>query len=228
MPSIEHELTKLSRSRSFAIFDLSHGYWQLSLPKFSQEYQSIITPDVVYIPTSVIHRRRNAVMYLPSKLATLIPNELLEITVWWLDDMFLHANKIGKQISAVAQFFSFCFTYNSKLHHTKCTYFGASICWGGQTISREKVTIDSRQNKCIQKISAPLTGADAQQFYALRSGCCHVFLTFLQFLDHRLPYQKKCITLLDGERARRQFRSHLLRLVRVKYPSKTSVSAIPR
>lgn len=37
MPNLEHELAKLAKSLYFAIYDLSHGYWQLPLAKCSQE-----------------------------------------------------------------------------------------------------------------------------------------------------------------------------------------------
>lgn len=36
MPCIENELTKLYRSTVYTSFDLSHGYWQLSLHRDSQ------------------------------------------------------------------------------------------------------------------------------------------------------------------------------------------------
>lgn len=61
MPNLEQELTKLSDSRYFGTFDLSHGYWQLPLERKSQELQSFITPDGIYSPTRVLHGTTNAV-----------------------------------------------------------------------------------------------------------------------------------------------------------------------
>jgi len=68
MPNIEHELTRLSASRYYATFDLSHGYWQLELDPASRTLQSFITPDGIFSPTRVLHGTTNAVTHLQSSL----------------------------------------------------------------------------------------------------------------------------------------------------------------
>ena len=64
MLNLEHELTKLTGSRYYATFDLSHGYWQFELDKDSQDKQSFIIPDWIYSPTPVLHGTTNAVTHL--------------------------------------------------------------------------------------------------------------------------------------------------------------------
>jgi hypothetical protein len=68
IPHVESELSRLKSSKVFATFDLSHGYWQLSLASESQECQSFITPDGVYSPTRVLHGTINAVTHIQAVL----------------------------------------------------------------------------------------------------------------------------------------------------------------
>lgn len=101
MPSPEHELVKLSRSGYFAVLDLSHGYWQHPLSKTSQECQSFIASDGIYIPTRVLRGTTNAVMYLQATLAALMPDELRPNILWWWDDIHIHSKTVLNHLSAV-------------------------------------------------------------------------------------------------------------------------------
>lgn len=82
MRNIEHEFVKLSNSKYFAIFDLLRGYWQLSLDKASQYCQLFITLDVIYTLIRVWHDSTNAVMYLQSIFASLLPDNLRSNIFW--------------------------------------------------------------------------------------------------------------------------------------------------
>jgi hypothetical protein len=57
IPHLDYELNRVAGSSVFTTFDLSQGYWQLSLDAHSQECQSFITPDGVFTPTRVLHVR---------------------------------------------------------------------------------------------------------------------------------------------------------------------------
>lgn len=76
MPNLDHELKKLSLSRFFDNFDMSHSYWQLMLALEYQELLSNITPDGIFSPTRVLHGTTNAVTHLQSLIAEIIPPDL--------------------------------------------------------------------------------------------------------------------------------------------------------
>lgn len=52
MSNLEHELTIVGEKKPdcFVNFDTSHSYWQLLLALESQECQSLITPDGIFLP----------------------------------------------------------------------------------------------------------------------------------------------------------------------------------
>ena len=104
MPNLEQELTKLTDSRFFATFDLSHGYWQLPLDRNSQEVQSFITPDVIYSPTRVLHGTTNAVIHFQSSLAEITTPELRKRLLNWLDDTLLHDRTVDGLLKSVEAF----------------------------------------------------------------------------------------------------------------------------
>lgn len=76
MPNLEQEISRLSGAGCFATFHLSHGYWQLPLHSESQALHSFITPDGIYSPTRALDDTTNAVVYLQSTLAEIIPAHL--------------------------------------------------------------------------------------------------------------------------------------------------------
>jgi hypothetical protein len=66
MPNLKDELRNLYGSEVFATLDVCQGYWQIPLHKDSQDFQSFITPDDVYMLTRVLHGTRNATQNLQS------------------------------------------------------------------------------------------------------------------------------------------------------------------
>lgn len=81
MPTLEHELTKLSCSRYFATFDLSHGYWQMDLDAESEEIQSFISRDGICTATRVLHGTKNAVTHRRSSVSEAISIDIQESTL---------------------------------------------------------------------------------------------------------------------------------------------------
>ena len=164
MPNIEQELHTVGGSNYFAKFDLSHGYWPLRLHADSQECQSFVTPDGVYTPTRVLHGTTIAVTYLNSTLAYLLPADLLNGVLYWLDDILLHDKTIKGLFKSMEKLFSIFKDRNLKLHPEKCCFFATSIRWCGSLLSSAGVRFDPRRIDGIQKMQLPTNGAHLQQF----------------------------------------------------------------
>lgn len=164
MPNLEHELTRLSESRYYATFDLSHCYWQLELDESSRSLQSFITPDGVYSPTRVLHGTTNAVTHLQSALSEILPTSLSSHFLHWLDDILLHDRTVPGLIKSIRNLFGLCVQYNIKLHPAKSIMFAKSIRWCGRVISADGIRYDPRRLDGLLNIESPKTGAHLQQF----------------------------------------------------------------
>lgn len=162
MPSLESELAKLSTSRYFALLELSHGYWQISLVKASLECQSFTTPDGIHTPTRVLHGMTNAIMYPKTTLAALMPDELRSNNLWRLDDVLVYLKSVLDHLSAVSLLLSFCAKYNFKLHPGKFTVFATTIHWCGRLISSDGMSSDPRPIGGTRQITQLVTEADLQ------------------------------------------------------------------
>ena len=101
MPNLEQDLSSLAGAVYFANFDMSHGYWQLLLAQLSQECHSFITPGGIYTSTRVLHGTTNAVSHLQSSLTGIIPKDLLDSILIWLDDILLHAPTVEKLLESI-------------------------------------------------------------------------------------------------------------------------------
>lgn len=174
MPNLEQELTRTAQARFFALLDLSHSYWQLPLHEESQTCQSFLTPDGVYTPTRVLHGTTNAVMFLQSTLASCMPDDLRNRTLWWLDDILIFSETVTDHLAAIQRFLEFCVEYNFRLHPGKCTLYATRVRWCGRLIGPEGITFDPRRIDGIRNMSSPRTGSELQQFVCamqwMRSG----------------------------------------------------------
>ena len=164
MPNIEQELAKLSNSKFFATFDLSHGYWQFPLHKDSQALQSFITPDGIFSPTRVLHGTTNATTHLQSVLAEIFPKELRKALLYWLDDILLHSNTTDELLEGIQRLFAVCREHSIRLHPKKCILFSRSIRWCGRIVSEAGVKYDPRQLDGLLRMAPPTNGSHLQQF----------------------------------------------------------------
>ena len=158
VPNLDHELTKLGGSRYFATFDLSHGYWQFELEPESRSLQSFITPDGIYCPTRVLHGTTNAVTHLQSSLAEIIPDDLKDNILRWLDDILLHNRTVKGLLQPIRTFLGVCVEWNIKLHPAKCVFFARSVRWCGRLVSSKGIRYDPKRMDGLLKIGTAYHG----------------------------------------------------------------------
>lgn len=127
MLKLEQELSKLPVSWHLAIFDFSNGYWQQSIPTYSQKFQTLATDECVNTPTCVLDEKINAVMYLEYTLAAILPHNLLLNILWWLDDMLIClVTNVYHKFALLLSFVSRN-QYNLKLHPCRCIIIFTNI-----------------------------------------------------------------------------------------------------
>lgn len=164
MPVLEHELTRLSKSKLFANFDFVQSYWQLLLHPASQASQSFITPDGVFSPTRVPHGTTNAVTHLQSSIMSTLPDTLKPDVLLWLDDCLLHSPSISHYLVSIRRFLEYCAQYNWKLHPAKCVLFTRSVRWCGRVISADGIRHDPSSLDSLLDLERPTTGGQLQMF----------------------------------------------------------------
>lgn len=127
LPVIEHDLKKLATSSHFATFDLSYGYWQLSLDKESQEFQFFVTPDGIFTPTRVLHGTTNSVAQMQLAIQHTLPPAIRPHLPQWLDGLLLYASNITDLLNCIRLLFISSRDFNISLHPEKCLLFTTSV-----------------------------------------------------------------------------------------------------
>ncbi len=107
MPNLELEVHKLSASKCFANINFSNAYWQMPLAKKSQEFQTFLTPDGLYTPTSVLHDTKNAVTHLQSSMDNLFTDELPKYCLSWLANILYHVQTLDELMNAMQSFLKY-------------------------------------------------------------------------------------------------------------------------
>jgi Reverse transcriptase (RNA-dependent DNA polymerase) len=165
MPNLQDELHDLHGSEVFATLDFCQGYWQISLHKDSQDYQSFITPGGVYTPTRVLHGTRNATQHLQYVLVVMMDDIKSNIKVW-LDDCLLHTKTEDDLIETLNFFFKKCQEHGFKLHASECVLFATTVRYCGKLITKDGVRFDPKNIEALQTMQEPQNGADLAQYVA--------------------------------------------------------------
>jgi hypothetical protein len=163
MPNLQNELHDLHGSEVFATRKFCQGYWQISLHKDSQDFQSLITPDGVYTPTRVLHGTRNATQHLQSVIVVMMKDIKSNIKVW-LDDFLLHT-KTEDDLLATS-FFKQRQEHGFKLHASKCVLFATTVRYCGRLIAKDGVRFDPNNMEALRTMQQPQNGADLVQYVA--------------------------------------------------------------
>lgn len=183
MPNIENELTNLGDAKCFALFDLSHSYWQFMLDRRAQPLQSFITPDGIFSPTRVLHGTIHAVTYLQSTLSAHLPASLKNNLLFWLDDILLYDTSPKKLFASTRIFFQFCVKRNLRLHPGKCVLFSTSVRWGGRLISAKGIRYDPARHEVLLNMESPTNGAHLQQFLCALQWVKNGILSFSEIAE---------------------------------------------
>lgn len=163
MQNIEQDVGLIAVSNFYANFDLSNGHWQFPLRIDSQECQSFVTSDGDFTPTCILHGTTNAVTYLQSTLASILPLNLLQNVLYWLDKVLVHHATVDSLLEAIRLLFAFFKSLNINIHPSECCFFATSIEWCGRLFSRSGIKFDPRRLQGIQKMDLPATNAQLQQ-----------------------------------------------------------------
>lgn len=118
MPDLEQAIDDLANDISYVSLDLCGGYWQPPLHPEPHKCQSIISPDVVFTPTRVMHGQSNVVSYLQSSFQ-LLTQDIRQNLLQWLDDMLIHCHSPDHLRDVLRSFFVVCRKHNFKLHAKK-------------------------------------------------------------------------------------------------------------
>jgi hypothetical protein len=134
MPNPQDKMHDLHGSEVFAPLDFCLSYWQIPLHKDSQDFQSFITPDEVYTPTSVLHGARNSTQNLQFVLVVMMDDIKSNIKVW-SDDCLLHMKTEVDLLATLNCLFKQCQKYGLKLHASKCVLFATTVRYCGRMIT---------------------------------------------------------------------------------------------
>lgn len=128
-----------------------------------------ITLGGIYTPARVLQNAINAVMYMQSTLAALVPKNVRKSLRWLLADIRIQSTRITKHLLAIQSFFDFCDSHIFKLHPSKGTLFEMSTSWCGLPITKEGILFYPRRVDGIRYMSACRNGAKLQQFIFARN-----------------------------------------------------------
>jgi hypothetical protein len=138
MSKFQDELHDLNDSEVFATLHFCQGYWHIPLHRYFQYYQSILTPDAVYTPTSEIYGTRNATQNLKSVLIVMMDEIKSNIKVW-LDDCLLYTKTENDLLATLDFFFKQCQKNGSKLHARNCVLLATIVRYCGRLITKDGV-----------------------------------------------------------------------------------------
>lgn len=83
----------------------------------------------MYTPTHVLHGTTNAVKFLQSTVASIIPNGFRTNIMYWMKDILGHAESIKDLLNDIRTIFRLFAEFNIKFHPVKCEMFSTQSHW---------------------------------------------------------------------------------------------------
>uniref|UniRef100_H3H7U3 Reverse transcriptase n=1 Tax=Phytophthora ramorum TaxID=164328 RepID=H3H7U3_PHYRM len=152
MPSTATVMEVLLGKKVFARFDLTHGFWQLTLHPDCQELFSFVTPDGVYTPNRVPQGAMDSALHFQSQMQTLLAPLIPHSALVWVDDVILFAPTVAE------------FLANLKVNMKKSSLFELEILLCGRYFSADGVRHDPMRMDALSTLPLPATVADLQRF----------------------------------------------------------------
>lgn len=154
-PTINDMIVKLGGAAIFSALDFSSAYWQIAVESGSQKYISFRFEGTVYSFTRLPFGLKNSGAALIRYLDDVIPAELKETLITYVDDIVLFSPDLKAHLRDLRQLFEIFRTYNLKLNIEKCKFCQLKVQFMGHEISGEGIEIQECKKEMIRKLPPP-------------------------------------------------------------------------
>lgn len=141
MPHLDSNLQQRAGSICFASIDFCHGFWQIPLPKKSQEIMSIMSNVGIFPPTQTLQGGAESACYFHDATREKFAGRVRKL-IQWIDEYVLHKVNENKLLDALYEFLMVCGECGFRVHARKSHFWIREGSFCGRIISEGSVKYD--------------------------------------------------------------------------------------
>ena len=165
MPTAEHLFQKLSGDKFYSKFDLSKGYWQITIPEEDVQKTAFVTPDGSYEFLKMPFGMINSAATLKRAMKKLL-KDLANVDFYW-DDILFHTRTWEEHIRALRELFSRLVQAGFTIRPTKCLFGVNSVDFLGHRLEQGMIGLHQDNVEKIKDAPRPSTKKQVRSFLGL-------------------------------------------------------------
>jgi len=174
LPLINELIQKYYGAQWFSKIDLTQGYWQVSLDKYSRPFTAFLFDSKTYQFCRVPFGLKTAGSGFMRALSFALKDICNENMSCYIDDILIGTKTFEEHISIMTKIFQKLIDYNFTLNLSKCIFLQKKISFLGFEISAKGFSPEQKGLEIINNFQEPKNKRQLQQFL----GICNYYRQF--------------------------------------------------
>ena len=151
----------------FTTLDLTSGYWQIELEKFSKEKTALIVENNLYEFNRMAFGLCNAPATFQRLMNYILRDVLGKKALVYLDDVIIFSDTFEEHLADIRIVFDLIRSAGLRLKRTKCQFIKESVDYLGHVISRTGIAPDPAKIDKIANYKVPTSADEVRSFLGL-------------------------------------------------------------
>lgn len=168
MPKVEEVLTKLSKKKFFAKFDLLKGFHQLLLKESSRAFTSFITKSGVYEYTRVPMGLKGSPAFFQRQMESVVLKDLVNVICQvYIDDVVVYGDSEEELYENLRLVFQRLMKHKLRIKGCKSEIGTNSVKFLGSIVDANGIQIDPKRKQAIMDIAVPKNASTLRSFMGM-------------------------------------------------------------
>ena len=169
IPSIEEKFDTLEGSAFVTSIDMSAGFYQVPLEKFSQDYTAFSTPFGCFNWLRMPMGPTGSPPTFQSLVEKVLAGLTWKICVPYLDDIIIFSSTPEEHLERLRLVFQRFCAHTLKVNPHKCDFFRMKVHFFGHIVSKDGLEVDPSKIEAVQIFPVPRSQTEIKLFLGLAS-----------------------------------------------------------
>jgi len=172
LPKVEEILTRLSKKKFFARFDLLKGFHQLLLDEASKHLTAFVTKSGVYEYNRVPMGCKGAPAFFQRQMESVVFKDLIDLICQvYIDDIVVYGDTEDELLENLKKIFERLQKYGMRIKGTKSEIGARSIKFLGSIVDADGIHIDPARKQAIMDMASPTNVTTLKSFMGVAQYC---------------------------------------------------------
>ena len=172
LPKVEEVLTRMSKKKFFAKFDLLKGFHQLMMHKDSRHLTAFITKGGVYEYVRVPMGVKGSPAFFQRQMESIVFKDLVDVICQiYIDDIVVYADTEEELMENLRKVFDRIMKHGLRIKGVKSEIGATSIKFLGSIVDADGIRIDPSRKQAIRDMVTPTNVTTLKSFLGVAQYC---------------------------------------------------------